>query len=171
MISDFFKLPVLRALMKRQVCLLRLKSSFPRNVLYQDICDILCAELNGTSKTFHVFDEIAKADAPKGTSKAETDLKSKKMFIKAIEPAAGQLQERKSRIQHTAGVVQVFRPVNHLLFNVFIGFSRVFSSTMCYNERATVRSCAALTMTAPCALAQCQILLTSNDCNFLRPLS
>lgn len=106
--------------MKRQVCLLRLKSSLPRNVLYQDICDILCAELNGISKTLSVFDEIAKAESPKGTSPSDQQLKAKKVFIKATIDQ--NLQERASRIQITAGIVQVCQPIVSGLSQFYIIF-------------------------------------------------
>jgi hypothetical protein len=71
------------------------------------MCKALCDELNGIRATIPVFDEIIKAGDPKGTSPAETQLKNKKLFAKAIDPRSVQLQERNSRIQRTSGIIQV----------------------------------------------------------------
>ena len=70
---------------------------------------VLCDELNGIRATIPVFDENVKAGDLTGNSPAAAQLKNKKLFVKAIDPTSVQLQERKSRIQRTSGIVQVCR--------------------------------------------------------------
>ena len=80
------------------------------------MCKALCDELNGIRATIPVFDEIVKAGDAKGNTPAEVQLKNKKLFVKAIDPTSVQLQERKSRIQRTSGIVQVCRRDSALTF-------------------------------------------------------
>jgi hypothetical protein len=81
--------------------------------LSQEFCKGLCDEINGIRATFPVFEEIAKAELPKGTTSAEQLLKLKKFFAKAIDPSQDkiQMQDRKSRILKTSDIVQVRAPV------------------------------------------------------------
>ncbi len=82
------------------------------NKKMQDICKILCDEINGIRATFSVFDEIAQSatsEAPKGSASSEQLLKLKRFFIKATDLGAdkSRAKERKLRIQNTYEMVQV----------------------------------------------------------------
>ncbi len=110
-----FKFSELRALMKQQVAFISVFvwESGHCDTLSQEFCKGLCDEINGIRATFPVFEEIAKAEMPKGTSSAEQLIKLKKFFAKAIDPSQDkiQMQERKSRILKTSDIVQVRAPV------------------------------------------------------------